>query len=164
VSGSTVSFVGTGTCTLDANQAGNADYTAAPTATQSFTVVAQAAATGNIALDGSTITVQRNHEALIKLTCTGTATCSGRLTLTVKRTTGKGKKRHTKTQTIGTATFSIPAGKSETVKLTLNGTGRALLSAAHGHLSSTLTILKASPSPSKTQTHGVHLVKAKSQK
>ena len=125
---------------------------------------AQAAATGNIALDGSTITVQRNHEALIKLTCTGTAMCSGRLTLTVKRTTGKGKKRHTKTQTIGTATFSIPAGKSETVKLTLNGTGRALLSAAHGHLSSTLTILKASPSPSKTQTHGIHLVTAKSKK
>ena len=40
VSRSTVSFVGTGTCTLDANQAGNADYTAAPTATQSFAVAA----------------------------------------------------------------------------------------------------------------------------
>ena len=164
VSGSTVSFVGAGMCTLDANQAGNSDYTPAPTATQSFTVVAQAAATGNIALDGFTITVQRNHEALIKLTCTGTATCSGRLTLTVKRTTGKGKKRHTKTQTIGTATFSIPAGKSETVKLTLNGTGRALLSAAHGHLSSTLAILKSSPSPSKTQTENVHLAQQKAKK
>jgi tripartite motif-containing protein 71 len=164
VSGSTVSFVGAGMCTLDANQAGNSDYAPAPTATQSFAVAAQAAATGNIALDGSTITVQRNHEALIKLTCTGTATCSGRLTLTIKRTTGRGKKRHTKTHTIGTATFSIPAGTSETVKLTLNRTGRALLSAAHGHLSSTLTILKASPSPRKTQTHGIHLVVVKSQK
>ncbi len=164
VSGATVSFVGTGTCTLDANQAGNADYTQAPTATQSFTVFAQAAATGNIALDGSTITVQRNHEALIKLTCTGTATCSGRLTLTIKRTSGKGKKRHTKTQTIGTATFSVAASKSETVDLTLNGTGRTLLSSAHGHLSSTLTILKSSPSPSKTQTHDIDLVTAKSKK
>jgi 6-phosphogluconolactonase len=164
VSGSTVSFVGAGICTLDANQAGNSDYTPAPTATQSFVVAARAAATGNIAPDGSTITVQRNHEALIKVTCTGTATCSGRVTITVKRTIGKGKKRHTKTQTIGTATFSIPAGTSETVRLTLNGAGRALLSAAHGHLSSTLTILKASPSPSKTQTHGVDLVMAKSRK
>src|ERR1700722_12481201 len=151
VSGSTVSFVGAGMCTLDANQAGNSDYAPAPTATQSFAVAAQAAATGNIALDGSTITVQRNHEALIKLTCTGTATCSGRLTLTIKRTTGRGKKRHTKTDTIGTATFSIPAGPSETVKLTLNGTGRALLSAAHGHLSSPLTILKPPPSPRNKQ-------------
>ncbi len=122
---------------------------------------AKAPATGSTSLDGSTISVQRNHEALIKLTCTGTATCSGRLTLMVKRTTGKGKKRHTKTQTIGTATFSIAAGKSETVKLTLNGTGRAVLSAAHGHLSATLTILKASPSPSNTQTHGVHLAQQK---
>ncbi len=161
VSGSTVSFVATGTCTLDANQAGNADYTAAPTATQSFTVVAQAAATGNIALDGSTITVQRNHDALIKLTCTGTATCLGRLTLTVKRRTGKGKKKHTTTQTIGTAAFSTPAGKSETIKLMLNGTGRSLLNAAHGHLSADLTTLKMSPSPSKTQTQGVHLAQQK---
>jgi beta-lactam-binding protein with PASTA domain len=40
VSGSTVSFVGAGMCTLDANQAGNSDYTPAPTATQSFTVAA----------------------------------------------------------------------------------------------------------------------------
>jgi type II secretory pathway pseudopilin PulG len=34
-----VSFVGTGTCTLDANQAGNGNYNAAPQATQSITVV-----------------------------------------------------------------------------------------------------------------------------
>ena len=38
ISGSTVSFVGTGTCTIDANQAGNASYQAAPQAQQSFAV------------------------------------------------------------------------------------------------------------------------------
>src|SRR5439155_768904 len=38
VSGSTVSFVGVGTCTVTANQAGNANYQAAPQAIQSFTV------------------------------------------------------------------------------------------------------------------------------
>ena len=38
VSGSTVSFVGAGTCTINANQAGNANYSAAPEATQSFAV------------------------------------------------------------------------------------------------------------------------------
>ena len=38
VSGSTVSFVGTGTCTIDANQAGNASYQAAPQVQQSFAV------------------------------------------------------------------------------------------------------------------------------
>jgi hypothetical protein len=38
VTGATASFVGVGTCTIDGNQAGNTDYTAAPQATQSFTV------------------------------------------------------------------------------------------------------------------------------
>src|ERR1019366_4059469 len=36
--GSTVSFSATGTCTIDANQAGNANYDAAPQAQQSFLV------------------------------------------------------------------------------------------------------------------------------
>ncbi len=44
VSGSTVSFVGAGTCTVDANQAGNADYDSAPQISQSFSV-AQASQT-----------------------------------------------------------------------------------------------------------------------
>ena len=38
ISGSTVSFVGAGTCTVRANQAGNASYQAAPQVQQSFTV------------------------------------------------------------------------------------------------------------------------------
>jgi hypothetical protein len=38
VSGSTVSFVGAGTCTVDANQVGNANFNAAPQAQQSFAV------------------------------------------------------------------------------------------------------------------------------
>jgi len=38
VSGATVSFTGAGTCTIDANQAGNADYLSAPQITQSFIV------------------------------------------------------------------------------------------------------------------------------
>ncbi|MFN2606530.1 MAG: hypothetical protein ABR511_01345 [Acidimicrobiales bacterium] len=38
ISGSTVSFVGAGTCTLNANQAGDANYNAAPQVQQSFAV------------------------------------------------------------------------------------------------------------------------------
>ena len=44
VSGSTVSFAGAGTCTIDADQAGDANYQAAPTAQQSFTVGRQSQA------------------------------------------------------------------------------------------------------------------------
>jgi hypothetical protein len=38
ISGSTVSFIGVGTCVIDANQAGNANYNAAPQVQQSFAV------------------------------------------------------------------------------------------------------------------------------
>jgi hypothetical protein len=122
----------------------------------------KAAATERISLDGSTIDVQRNHEALIKLTCTGTATCRGKLTLTAKSAGKKGK--NGKPKKIGTAAFSIPAGKTKTIKLTLSRTGRAFLSAAHGHLSASLTILKTFPTPSTSQSHRVHLVQQKAKK
>jgi hypothetical protein len=43
-----------------------------------------AAGTGGVSLDGATIGVQSTHEAAVNLACTGTATCSGMLTLAVK--------------------------------------------------------------------------------
>jgi hypothetical protein len=46
ISAGVVSFTGAGTCTLDANQAGNATYAAAPQVTQSFTV--SSAVTGKV--------------------------------------------------------------------------------------------------------------------
>ena len=122
-------------------------------------------ATGSASLDGSAVTVASDGgAATVKLTCTGTATCAGNLTLTAKSTTRKGKREHSKTQTIGTATFSIPAGGTATVKLTLNSPGKALLKAAHGHLSATLTIVKSFPSPSSTRTESVHLSQQKATK
>ena len=39
VSGSTVTYSGTGSCVIDANQAGNASYTAAPQVQRTITVV-----------------------------------------------------------------------------------------------------------------------------
>ena len=45
ISGSTVSFTGLGTCVIDANQAGNTNYAAAPQAHQSFAVSAGSATT-----------------------------------------------------------------------------------------------------------------------
>lgn len=123
---------------------------------------AAAAVTGSVSLDGSTITVLSSGEALVKLTCGGTGTCSGKLTLTAKSTPKKGKKP--KTETIGTASFSIPARKTATGEFKLNGAGRALLSAVHGRLSATLTILKSLPTPSQTHTENVRLLQRKATK
>jgi hypothetical protein len=111
-------------------------------------------ATGNVRGVGSEIKVQRGGAA-VKLTCKGTAMCRGKLTLTAKV---GGKRMKTRSRTIGTATFSISAGKTATVKLELNAAGRELLRARHGRMSASLTILKSSPSPMQTKTEKVQLV------
>ncbi len=128
----------------------------------STTLPATTAATGRVSLDGSAIAVHSGGAAHVKLTCTGNSTCSGKLMLTAK-TKGKGQKK-AKTETIGTATFSIPASKTVTIKLALAAAGKALLKAAHGHLSAELTIAKSSPSPSSRQTESVHLSQQKATK
>ena len=108
---------------------------------------------------GPGIKVQSGGAAGFKVTCKGTATCSGKLTLTVKVPFKKGKKA--KTETIGTASFSVPPGRTATIRLMLNAAGKALLGAGHGRLSATLSILKSSPAPSQTHTDSVHLVQQK---
>jgi PKD domain len=117
------------------------------------------APTGSVLLSGSSITVQSSGEAQVKLACAGTTKCAGKLTLMAKGATKKGKKA--KTETIGTATFSIAPNGTTTIKLTLSATGKALLGADHGRLSASLTILKSSPVPSQTHTDSVHLVQQK---
>ncbi len=82
----------------------------------------------------------------------------------------KGKHgKKAKAETIGTAAFSIPAGKTGVVTITLTAAGRALLKAAHGKLNASLTVLKSSPAPASTQHKTITLVqktatKAKKQK
>ncbi|HXD83110.1 MAG TPA: hypothetical protein VN599_01640 [Rudaea sp.] len=64
ISGSTVSFTGAGTCTIDANQAGNTNYNAATQAQQSFavgkasqTITFTSTAPGSATVGGATYTV-----------------------------------------------------------------------------------------------------------
>jgi hypothetical protein len=120
---------------------------------------AAAAGTGSVSLDGSIISVQVSGATGVKLKCTGTRTCGGKLALTVKGAAKKGKKA--KIETVGVADFSVPSGTTETVKLALNAAGKALLRADHGHLAATLSIVKSSPSPSQTLAYGVDLVQQK---
>lgn len=64
IAGSTVSFAASGTCVINANQAGNVNYTAAPQAQQSFavgknnqTITYTSTAPGAAVVDGTTYTV-----------------------------------------------------------------------------------------------------------
>jgi len=130
---------------------------------------AKIAIAGSVSLTGSVLSIQSGGKGSVKLLCAGTATCAGKLTLTV---TSKGKGKHAKkakAETIGTAAFSIPAGKTGVVTITLTAAGRALLKAAHGKLNASLTVLKSSPAPASTKRASVQLVqktatKAKKQK
>ncbi len=109
-----------------------------------------------VSLDGSTIGVQGGGTAGVKLTCTGTGACTGKLTLTAREAAKKSKK--SKAEVIGTAAFSLSAGSTATVKLTLDAAGRSLLKADRGKLSASLAIFKSSPTPSQANTDSVRLV------
>jgi len=127
-----------------------------PSPTEEVATKKKPAATGSVSLDGSTLPVQSNGEAQARLACTGTGTCTGKLLLTVKGRGQKGKK--SRTHTIATGSFSVPAGKAATIELKPSAAGRALLRATHGRLIARLTVLKSSPVPSQTHTESVRLV------
>ncbi len=114
--------------------------------------------TASVSLLATRIATTGHGIATVKLSCTGTGTCVGKLTLTAK-VKRNGRARRSKTETIGTATFTIRDGAKSSVKLMLNTRGRTLLSAAHGSLKATLTILETSPVPAQAKSESVRLVK-----
>lgn len=86
----------------------------------------------------------KNGTAKVHLTCRGTGPCAGTLTLRTSRT-------------IGSAHFSIKAGKHATVSVHLNSAGRAELASAGGKLSAKAT---AKVKDGKTTKRTITLVEA----
>ncbi len=113
---------------------------------------------GGLSLAGTSITVQRNGDALVRLTCLGIASCGGQLTLTATSVAGAKGKHRTRTLTIGTVSFSIPGDETKTVGVELNATGRALLRMDRERLTARLSVLESAPTPGRTLTKGVRLV------
>ncbi|HTW42092.1 MAG TPA: IPT/TIG domain-containing protein [Solirubrobacteraceae bacterium] len=110
--------------------------------------------TCHAALLSGKVLVQRSRLALFKLAGKGVGSCHGKLTLRVRVKT---RGRRSALKTIGTAVFSIVAGKRVTVKATLTHAGRVLLAADHGRLKANLLITRSSPLPVLAQTATVHL-------
>ncbi len=110
------------------------------------------APTATVALAGSAISINAKGAGALKLSCAGTAPCSGTLTI-VAKTLG----RHGHGVKIGSASFSIAAGATKSVAIKLSATGRSLLKAGHGRLSASLTIEKSSPAPASKLTRAVRL-------
>ncbi|MGZ4190688.1 MAG: hypothetical protein ACXVQ5_12720, partial [Actinomycetota bacterium] len=77
----------------------------------------------------------------VSLGCTGTGTCSGRITLTTTETrtgnrvlavaSAKRPVRRKVTVTVGSANYRATAGKRATLHVKLNGTGKSLLARFH---------------------------------
>ncbi len=125
----------------------------------------EAAMTGGVSLTTTSVGVQRNGMALLKLECLGIESCHGKLTLTAKgAANAKGRKNPTPTAaatTIGSVDFSIAGDEKKAIEFKLNTSGRALLKADHGHCGASLAILELAPSPESTQTKPVQLVRQK---
>jgi hypothetical protein len=106
-----------------------------------------------ISLAKTDITVEQSGAMTIKLNCTGETLCSGKLTLLAKSSAKKiHGKRASRRVTIGGASFMIDGGASASVTLHLNGTGRALLSSKHGHLTATLEVSRPETGQNETKT------------
>lgn len=128
---------------------------AVATSSSATLLASPTAVAATVSLSGTSLGTKKGGAAAVRLSCTGNATCAGRLTLTVKVKKGK----RTRTVTIGTASYAVRAGSTATVTVKLSLQGRALLGAARGRLSASLAILKSSPAPSATQRRAVRLVR-----
>ncbi len=120
-----------------------------------------------VALVSKSIAVAAHNRATVRLSSTGLAfsgLCTGRLTIEVKvkLKTKKGHRPRFGAKAIGTASFSIPSGRSATVTVKLNRAGRALLASHHGRLSAKLVILAVLPGPTRAHSAIVHLALVKS--
>jgi hypothetical protein len=178
-----VSYTSPGTHSVTAQYPGDPNFTGSASAPQTVTATGTAPPTatsstttaepGELTLSGTSIMIQ-GGDASIKLACTGSGTCSGKLTLTsateevaghasAARTESR-KRRHSKSTTIGVTTFTIPGGKTATIKLMLNSAGRSLLKADHGRLNANLTIIESSAGSASTQHASVHVVEQRATK
>jgi hypothetical protein len=103
--------------------------------TLSFTTTKSATTpplTSTVSLSSKTVTLKKS-KAGVSLSCKGNETCTGTLTLN-KKVKVKGKKKtETKTEKLGSAKYSVKAGKKGTATVTINKTGLKLLKAAKGH-------------------------------
>jgi hypothetical protein len=94
--------------------------------------------------------------ARVRLRCTATTACRGRLTLTLAPQARAA--RRSRTVTLAKLAFSIPHGRAATVVLGLNRAGRARLRAGRGFLRASLTIRVVAPDPPRTHAYAVKLV------
>ena len=121
---------------------------------------------GGVSLTATSVTVQRNGMALVKLECLGIASCHGKLMLTVKdavkekgvKGEGEGPRRPARSRSgPWDRGLSIAGDETKAVKVNLNAAGRACWSGSRA-FSASLEILELAPGAKNTQTKTVQLL------
>jgi hypothetical protein len=92
----------------------------------------------------------------VKLRCTATTSCRGRLTLTLAPQARAA--RPARAVTFAKGSFSILHGRVVTVVLRLDRAGRSRVRASHGYLHASLAIHVLAPDPPRTHAYAVKLV------
>jgi hypothetical protein len=149
IAGSTVSLTGAGTCVIDANQAANASYAAAPEVHQSFVVKSGTSTVPPtkpvpkivIHLDTFTNSGGTVHESVklscVRAACSGVVRSLGEITTTTKVSVKTGPWTITKkvTKTIKVvltrASYHLAKGKNGVLTLTVSASGQSALAMAN---------------------------------
>jgi hypothetical protein len=112
------------------------------------------ASTCSVSLLSRSVSVSRKARARFKLRFTGSGACRGRLTLSVRIARAH---RRALLRTIASGAFSLLAGRTAAMALTLNRLGRKLLHDGHGRLGARLAIVRTLPGPAQARTASVRL-------
>jgi FG-GAP repeat len=117
-------------------------------------------------LVSSRLSVDRKGRAAVRLRSTGMGRCTGKVTLSIaqraRETSAKRARIHK--VTIGGSGFALVAGRNGTVRLKLTRTGRSLLRAGHGKLTVSLRLQRSTPAPAQARSATAHLVLQKPKK
>jgi hypothetical protein len=106
---------------------------------------------------GRSISV-KGGAAIVKVACRARVRCRGKLTLTAERAAGRAGRRTSGIVPIGSASVSIAANRTSSVRIRLLAAGRALLRGAHGRLGARLLIVQLEPAGAGPLLEGVQLV------
>jgi trypsin len=97
--------------------------------------------------------------AIVKVACRARVRCGGKLTLTAERAARRGRRRIRSIVSIGSASVSIAANRTSTVRIQLVPVGRALLRSARGRLRAHLLIVQLQPAGAGPVLESVQLVR-----
>ncbi len=115
--------------------------------------------------------VSNGKTVTVSITC-GTPPCTFTITITATTTTvtssatdARTKKRHTKTITVASGTFTLRKKGANKVAVRLTGPGKGLLAKGHGHLKgSIVTGVKVAGVTVKSAPHGFRITTSKGKK